>query len=61
MNDAVRALDARAYGGADSRVGIYNSEQPPGDAQPAIKWDGEWPMNTRLNAHTAMAFMSRRF
>jgi len=56
MNDAVRALDARAYGGADGAVGIYNSAQPPGDAQPAVKWDGEWHITLEVFRDLGAAF-----
>ena len=40
MNEAIRALD----GG----VAVYNSTQPPTDARPAIKWDGEWDVTLEL-------------
>ncbi|MEY2934109.1 MAG: hypothetical protein RL033_4858, partial [Pseudomonadota bacterium] len=40
MNDALRALP--------ERVAVYNSTQPPTDAQPAIKWDGEWDVTLEL-------------
>ncbi len=29
-------------------VAIYNSTQPPSDARPAIKWDGEWHITLEL-------------
>jgi multidrug efflux pump subunit AcrB len=29
-------------------VDIYNSTQPPSDARPAIKWDGEWDITLEL-------------
>jgi len=29
-------------------VAIYNSTQPPSDARPAIKWDGEWQITLEL-------------
>jgi len=40
MNEAV----AKLPGG----VGVYNSTQPPDDARPAIKWDGEWDITLEL-------------
>jgi multidrug efflux pump subunit AcrB len=38
MNKAVQALG----------VAVYNSTQPPSDARPAIKWDGEWDVTLEL-------------
>ncbi len=40
MNKAVAALP--------QPVAIYNSTQPPNDARPAIKWDGEWHITLEL-------------
>ena len=40
MNKAVAALA--------EPVAIYNSTQPPSDARPAIKWDGEWDITLEL-------------
>ena len=40
MNKAVAALP--------EPVAIYNSTQPPNDARPAIKWDGEWHITLEL-------------
>jgi multidrug efflux pump subunit AcrB len=42
MNRAVAALNARDFGGSPGRVAVYNAVLPASDAQPAIKWDGEW-------------------
>jgi len=40
MNKAIAALG--------EPVEIYNSEQPPNGARPAIKWDGEWHITLEL-------------
>jgi multidrug efflux pump subunit AcrB len=40
MNDAIAALP--------ENVAIYNATQPPNDARPAIKWDGEWDITLEL-------------
>ncbi|MGZ6140508.1 MAG: efflux RND transporter permease subunit, partial [Myxococcaceae bacterium] len=29
-------------------VAVYNSTQPPSDARPAVKWDGEWHITLEL-------------
>jgi multidrug efflux pump subunit AcrB len=40
MNRAIAALP--------EPVAVYNSTQPPDDARPAIKWDGEWDITLEL-------------
>jgi multidrug efflux pump subunit AcrB len=40
MNRAIRALG--------EKVAVYNSTQPPSDARPAVKWDGEWDITLEL-------------
>jgi multidrug efflux pump subunit AcrB len=40
MNEAIAALA--------EPVAIYNAKQPPSDARPAIKWDGEWDITLEL-------------
>jgi multidrug efflux pump subunit AcrB len=30
------------------QIAIYNASQPPNDARPAIKWDGEWDITLEL-------------
>jgi multidrug efflux pump subunit AcrB len=40
MNKAIAALG--------EPVAIYNAKQPPSDARPAIKWDGEWDITLEL-------------
>jgi multidrug efflux pump subunit AcrB len=40
MNEAIAALG--------EPVDIYDSTQPPSDARPAIKWDGEWDITLEL-------------
>jgi multidrug efflux pump subunit AcrB len=48
MNKAIAALD--------EPVAIYNSVQPPSDARPAIKWDGEWHLTLELFRDLGAAF-----
>jgi len=40
MNKAIRAME--------DPVAIHDSAQPPSDARPAIKWDGEWDITLEL-------------
>ena len=48
MNKAVAALA--------EPVAVYNSTQPPSDARPAIKWDGEWHITLELFRDLGRAF-----
>jgi len=48
MNDKVRAFAGP--------VGIYNLDQPPSDARPAIKWDGEWQVTLEVFRDLGGAF-----
>jgi multidrug efflux pump subunit AcrB len=38
-------------------VAVYNSVQPPDDARPAIKWDGEWHLTLELFRDLGAAFV----
>jgi multidrug efflux pump subunit AcrB len=38
-------------------VAVYNSTQPPTDARPAIKWDGEWHLTLELFRDLGAAFV----
>ncbi|HET9034584.1 MAG TPA: efflux RND transporter permease subunit [Myxococcaceae bacterium] len=38
-------------------VAVYNSTQPPSDARPAIKWDGEWHLTLELFRDLGGAFV----
>jgi multidrug efflux pump subunit AcrB len=38
-------------------VAVYNSVQPPSDARPAIKWDGEWHLTLELFRDLGGAFV----
>ncbi|HEY1417430.1 MAG TPA: efflux RND transporter permease subunit, partial [Myxococcaceae bacterium] len=49
MNEAVDRLG--------EPVAVYNSSQPPGDARPAIKWDGEWHLTLELFRDLGGAFV----
>ena len=42
MNEALRALDTKQYGGSGAPLKIYSATQPFTEDEPAIKWDGEW-------------------
>jgi len=38
-------------------IAVYNSTQPPSDARPAIKWDGEWDLTLELFRDLGGAFV----
>jgi multidrug efflux pump subunit AcrB len=56
MNHDVARLDAHDFGGAPGSVGVYNLVQPPDDASPAIKWDGEWHITLEVFRDLGAAF-----
>jgi len=56
MNRALRKLDAREFGGTETRVEIYNAVLPFTDKQPAIKWDGEWHITLEVFRDLGLAF-----
>lgn len=56
MNEALRRLDTRAFGGDGRPVAIYNATQPFTDQQPSIKWDGEWHITIEVFRDLGTAF-----
>jgi multidrug efflux pump subunit AcrB len=56
MNEALRGLDMTTLGGAESRLKILNARQPFSDAQPAMKWDGEWHITIEVFRDLGLAF-----
>ena len=56
MNDALRKLDTRQFGGNGEPLKIYNAAQPFSDLQPAIKWDGEWHITIEVFRDLGTAF-----
>jgi multidrug efflux pump subunit AcrB len=56
MNQALRALDTRKFGGNGAALKIYNATQPFTDDQPALKWDGEWHITIEVFRDLGTAF-----
>jgi multidrug efflux pump subunit AcrB len=56
MNEALRALDTRQFGGDGAPLKIYNAAQPFTDHAPAIKWDGEWHITIEVFRDLGTAF-----
>jgi multidrug efflux pump subunit AcrB len=56
MNQALRALDTREFGGTGATLKVYNAVQPFTDNQPAMKWDGEWHITIEVFRDLGTAF-----
>lgn len=56
MNAELQKLDAREFGGDAPEVKIFNATMPFSDAQPAMKWDGEWHITIEVFRDLGTAF-----
>jgi len=56
MNRELAGLNAAAFGGAAGPIEIFNSVMPKDDAQPAVKWDGEWQITLEVFRDLGLAF-----
>ena len=56
MNQQLAKLDARDFGGRGSEVRVLNASQPFVDAEPAMKWDGEWHITIEVFRDLGLAF-----
>jgi len=56
MNQALRSLDTREFGGNGSPLKIYDAVQPFSDNQPSMKWDGEWHITIEVFRDLGTAF-----
>jgi multidrug efflux pump subunit AcrB len=56
MNEALRALDTRQFGGSGAPIKIYNATQPFTEDEPSIKWDGEWHITIEVFRDLGSAF-----
>ncbi|MBI5384571.1 MAG: efflux RND transporter permease subunit [Verrucomicrobia bacterium] len=56
MNQALRALDTKEFGGDGAKLKILNAIQPFTDAQPSMKWDGEWHITIEVFRDLGLAF-----
>ena len=56
MNEALRALDTKQFGGSGAPLKIYNATQPFTEEEPAIKWDGEWHITIEVFRDLGSAF-----
>jgi multidrug efflux pump subunit AcrB len=56
MNEALRKIDTREYGGSGAELKIHNATMPFSDAEPAMKWDGEWHITIEVFRDLGSAF-----
>jgi multidrug efflux pump subunit AcrB len=56
MNEALKKLDTREFGGSAAELQILNASMPFSDAEPAMKWDGEWHITIEVFRDLGAAF-----
>ncbi|GBE52058.1 multidrug resistance protein MdtC [bacterium BMS3Bbin14] len=56
MNKKLAKLNGRNFGGKNAAVQIYNMHQPFSEAEPAIKWGGEWHITLEVFRDLGLAF-----
>jgi multidrug efflux pump subunit AcrB len=56
MNEALRKLDTRKFGGSGAELKIHNAAMPFSDAEPSMKWDGEWHITIEVFRDLGAAF-----
>jgi multidrug efflux pump subunit AcrB len=56
MNEALKKLDTREFGGSGAELQILNAAMPFSDAEPALKWDGEWHITIEVFRDLGAAF-----
>ena len=56
MNEKLAQLDMTKYGATDPKLKILNSTQPFLDAEPSMKWDGEWHITIEVFRDLGIAF-----
>lgn len=56
MNEALKKLDTPEFGGSGAELQILNAAMPFSDAEPALKWDGEWHITIEVFRDLGAAF-----
>lgn len=56
MNEALRKLDTREFGGSGAELKILNATMPFSDSEPSMKWDGEWHITLEVFRDLGAAF-----
>jgi multidrug efflux pump subunit AcrB len=56
MNEALGKIDTRDFGGSGQPFVIHNASMPFTDAEPTMKWDGEWHITIEVFRDLGAAF-----
>ena len=56
MNEELRKIDPRQFGGATARLDIHNATMPFTDTNPSLKWDGEWQITIEVFRDLGLSF-----
>ena len=56
MNEALKKLDTKAFGGSGAELEILNANMPFSDNEPSMKWDGEWHITIEVFRDLGAAF-----
>jgi multidrug efflux pump subunit AcrB len=56
MNEALKKLDTREFGGSGAALKILNASMPFSDDEPSMKWDGEWHITIEVFRDLGAAF-----
>ncbi len=56
MNEALKKIDTREFGGSGKPMQILNASMPFSDSEPAMKWDGEWHITIEVFRDLGAAF-----
>jgi multidrug efflux pump subunit AcrB len=56
MNEALKKIDTREFGGSGKPMQILNASMPFSDAEPSMKWDGEWHITIEVFRDLGAAF-----
>jgi multidrug efflux pump subunit AcrB len=56
MNNKLKQLDMREFGGSLPQIKIHNASQPFSDREPSMKWDGEWHITIEVFRDLGTAF-----
>ncbi len=56
MNERLAELNPADYGGTGEKIEVYNLNQPFTNAEPAMKWDGEWHITLEVFRDLGIAF-----
>jgi len=56
MNKRLKKLQSADFGGTGDKIELYNLNQPFTQAEPAMKWDGEWHITLEVFRDLGLAF-----